>query len=42
MTYENEEIKKTMAMDKERLHCLEAALDELHRKGNSSKTCSKA
>ena len=33
MTVENEEIKKTMTMDKERLHALEAALDELHRKG---------
>ena len=33
MTYENEEIKKTMSMDKERLHCLEAALEQLHKKG---------
>ena len=34
MTYETEQLKKTMSMDKERLHSLEAALDELHRKGN--------
>ncbi|KAH3726744.1 centrosomal protein of 290 kDa-like [Dreissena polymorpha] len=33
MTLENEELKKTMKMDKERLHTLEAALNELHRKG---------
>ena len=33
MTYETEQLKKTMAVDKERLHSLEAALDELHRKG---------
>ena len=39
MTYENEEIKKTMSMDKERLHCLEAALEELHKKGKF-KLCS--
>ena len=34
MTYENEQLKKTMSMDKEKLHCLEAALEELHKKGN--------
>ena len=33
MTTENEELKKTMTLDKERLHTLEAALNELHRKG---------
>jgi hypothetical protein len=34
MTVENEEIKKTMTLDKERLHTLEAALNELHKRGN--------
>ncbi|KAL4233575.1 hypothetical protein ACF0H5_008256 [Mactra antiquata] len=33
MTAENDELKKTMTLDKERLHSLEAALNELHRKG---------
>lgn len=33
MAVENEELKKTMTLDKERLHAVEAALDELHRKG---------
>ncbi|WAR07060.1 CE290-like protein [Mya arenaria] len=33
MATENEELKKTMTLDKEKLHALEAALNELHRKG---------
>ncbi|XP_053396760.1 centrosomal protein of 290 kDa-like [Mercenaria mercenaria] len=33
MTVENEELKKTMTLDKEKLHTLEAALNELHRRG---------
>ena len=36
MAVENEELKKTMTLDKERLHALEAALDELHKKGNTA------
>jgi len=39
MTTENEELKKTMTLDKERLHTLEAALNELHRKGGSCRYC---
>lgn len=30
---EKEELKSTMKIDKERLHALEAAMEELHRRG---------
>ncbi|XP_070190390.1 centrosomal protein of 290 kDa-like [Littorina saxatilis] len=33
LTVENEELKSTMKMEKERLHALEAAMEELHRRG---------
>lgn len=33
LTVENEELKATMKLDKERLHALEAAMEELHRRG---------
>ncbi|KAK7503000.1 hypothetical protein BaRGS_00005626, partial [Batillaria attramentaria] len=33
LTMENEELKTTMKMEKERLHALEAAMEELHRRG---------
>ncbi|XP_055954901.1 centrosomal protein of 290 kDa [Patella vulgata] len=33
LTETNEEIKKTMGIEKEKLHALEAAMEELHRRG---------
>ena len=42
LTAENEELKATMKMEKERLHSLEAAMEELHRRGRSCVTCCQA
>ena len=33
LTAENEELKSTMKVEKEKLHALEAAMEELHRRG---------
>jgi hypothetical protein len=33
LTAENEELKSTMQVEKERLHALEAAMEELHKRG---------
>ena len=33
LTAQNEELKSTMEVEKEKLHALEAAMEELHRRG---------
>ncbi|XP_005096015.2 centrosomal protein of 290 kDa [Aplysia californica] len=33
LTQDNEELKNTLSMEKEKLHALEAAMEELHRRG---------